>query len=190
MCVSNAKFDLAKTTQEIKKAGKGIPPVDKWNPDFCGDIDMRIARNGEWFYMGTPITRPAMVKLFSSVLWEEEGQYYLKTPVEKIGIQVEDAPFIITSVERQQGKFGEELCFKTMTDDTVVLGSDHKLWIEYSKGTEEPSPYLDVRFGMKGLIHRNVFYELVNMAEECDSEGESQLVIKSQGIEFMLGLLI
>ncbi len=181
------KFDLAEASRAIKESGSGIPPVDKWNPDFCGDIDMRIARDGRWFYMGTPIGRPAMVKLFSSVLWLEDGKHYLKTPVEKIGIQVDDAPFLFTAMEVRESELGPALCFTSSTGDEVILGEEHSLWVEQSDETGEPSPYIDVRFGMKGLIHRNVFYELAAMANEIEVAGELTLVINSEGKAFTLG---
>lgn len=181
------RFDLSAASKAIEKSGKGVPPVDKWNPDFCGDIDMRIARDGQWFYMGTPIGRPAMVKLFSSVLWMEDDKYYLKTPVEKIGIEVEDAPFLFTVLEVRDGERGSELCFTSHTGDEVIVGEEHKLWVEHCVKTGEPSPYIDVRFGMKGLLHRNVFYELVELAETREVAGELILIIESQGIEFVLG---
>lgn len=179
-------FDLGKTSQEIEKSG-GTPPVDQWDPSFCGDIDMRIARDGKWFYMGTPIGRQKMVNLFSKVLWLEEGKYYLKTPVEKVGIQVDDAPFLFTGFEKRIGDHGDELVFTSSTEDTVVLGEEHRLWVDTCSDTAEPSPYIEVRFGMKGLIHRNVFYQLVEMAQEKEVDGRSMLVIESQGHSFELG---
>lgn len=182
-------FDLTQVSKTIEKAGGGIPPLDKWNPDFCGDIDMRIARDGRWYYMGTPIGRLAMVKLFSTVLWFEDDKYFLKTPVEKVGIQVDDAPFLFTEVSQRMGEQGVELCFTSTTDDEVILGKDHRLWVDLCPETGEPSPYIDVRFGMKGLIHRNVFYQLVEMAETVESDRESRLMIESQGVQFMLGKL-
>jgi hypothetical protein len=185
--LSDTNFDLVKVSKTIEGASDEIPPLERWNPTFCGDIDMRIARDGRWFYMGTPIGRPAMVKLFSKVLWMEEGKYFLKTPVEKVGIEVEDAPFLFISVEQKEGNKGTELIFKSVTDDVVTVGAEHKLWVEQCPETGEPSPYIHVRFGMKGLLHRNVFYELVDKAQEVIRAGETTLVVTSQGIEFALG---
>lgn len=185
--MSDSKFDLNQVSKTIEKTGGGIPPLDKWNPDFCGDIDMRIARDGKWFYMGTPIGRPAMVKLFSTVLWQEEGKHYLKTPVEKVGIQVEDAPFLFIAVEQREGEQGPELCFTSTTDDQVVAGKEHPITVEVCPDSEEPSPYIDVRFGMRGLINRTVFYQLVEMAEEKQINGRNVLVLESQGEHFELG---
>lgn len=185
--MTDNKFDLAQASKEIEKAGDGIPPLEKWDPDFCGDIDMRIARDGKWFYMGTPIGRPAMVKLFSKVLWLEEGKHYLKTPVEKVGIQVDDAPFLFVSVDQQDGEHGPELVFTSTTDDHVIVGKAHPITVEVCPETQEPSPYIDVRFGMRGLINRTVFYQLVEMAEERQINGRNVLVVESQGERFELG---
>ncbi|WP_415905459.1 DUF1285 domain-containing protein [Neptuniibacter sp. QD48_55] len=185
--MSQPGFDLSEASKVIEKSGEGIPPLDKWNPDFCGDIDMCIARDGKWFYQGTIISRPAMVKLFSKVLWLEEGKYFLKTPVEKVGIEVEDAPFLMTEVQVQEGENGPEYQFVSTTGDKVVIGKEHSLWVEECSETSEPSPYVDVRFGMKGLLHRNVFYELVELAIEREIDNKQVLVIESQGVTFILG---
>lgn len=185
--MTHSKFDLNQASNAIAKAGSGLPPLEQWNPEFCGDIDMRIARDGKWFYMGTPIGRPAMVKLFSKVLWLEEGKYYLKTPVEKVGIQVDDAPFLFVSVDQQEGEFGPELVFTSTTDDQVIAGKEHTITVEVCPETQEPSPYIDVRFGMRGLINRTVFYQLVEMAEERQINGRNVLVVESQNERFELG---
>lgn len=187
--MSNSDFDLMKVSKEIKGATDGQPPLASWNPPFCGDIDMRIARDGRWYYMGTPIGRPAMVTLFSTVLWMEGDKYFLKTPVEKIGIEVEDAPFLFISVCHNEGEKGVELTFTSLTGDRVTLGPEHRLWVEHCPETGEPSPYINVRYGMKGLIHRNVFYELVAMAKEVERQGKATFIIVSQGVEFVLGAL-
>ncbi|MGB0468135.1 MAG: DUF1285 domain-containing protein [Pontibacterium sp.] len=164
-----------------------MPPLPKWNPEFCGDIDMRIARDGTWFYNGTPIGRPAMVKLFSTVLWKEEGKYFLKTPVEKVGIQVDDTPFLFVHLEQREGDLGPELVFTSKTGDTVVAGNDHAIRVDYRDESGEPSPYIAVRYGMEGLIARHLFYELVNLAKEQSREGKTHLVVESQGVIFSLG---
>ncbi|WP_286237488.1 DUF1285 domain-containing protein [Neptuniibacter halophilus] len=187
--MSKQGFDLGKASQAISQTGEGIPPLEKWNPDFCGDIDMRIARDGRWFYMGTPIGRQAMVNLFSRVLWLEEGRYFLKTPVEKVGIEVEDAPFLFTQLEQAEGESGPELIFVSTTGDRITAGPEQRLWVETCPQSGEPSPYLEVRFGMKGLIHRNLFYQLVEMAEPCAVDGREVLAIESCGERFILGAL-
>lgn len=187
--MSRQDFDLTAASKAIEAGGEQLPPLEKWNPEFCGDIDMRIARDGTWFYMGTPIGRAAMVKLFSRVLWREDDKFFLKTPVEKVGIQVDDAPFLFTSVEQQEGPNGPVLVFTSKTDDVVVAGAEHPIRVEHCEQTGEPSPYLDVRFGMEGLISRNVFYELVELAQEKDIDGSAHLVISSDGETFSLGSL-
>lgn len=166
---------------------KSLPPVHLWNPPFCGDIDMEIRRNGQWFYMGTPIGRPALVKLFSSVLRrDEDDAYYLVTPVEKVRIRVEDTPFLITSVERLQRDGKDYLQFTTQTGDIVVAGTEHPLWISY-KG-DEPNPYIHVRDRLHALIGRNVYYQLVDMGQERASDASGrELVVTSAGSEFVIG---
>lgn len=145
------------------------PPVHKWNPDFCGDIDMRIARDGSWHYMGTPIGRKRMVKLFSTILrHDRDGKYYLVTPVEKIGIRVDDAPFVAVEMEVTGEGRARTIAFRTNVDDYVILDADHPLRVEIDPETEEPSPYIVVRDRLEALITRSVFYDLVELAEERD----------------------
>src|SRR5438270_6622901 len=110
--------------------GKGLPPVHLWNPPFCGDLDMRIARDGTWFYNGTPIGRPALVRLFSTILRKDEDRYVLVTPVEKVGIRVEDAPFLAVELAQEARDNGRALKFRTNVDDWVEVGPDHPLRFE------------------------------------------------------------
>lgn len=183
-------LDLNAVRAELERHGDGIPPVDRWQPEACGNIDMRIARDGTWYYNGSPIGRPAMVRLFSHVLWQEDGRYFLKTPAEKVGIQVDDLPFLFLALERHEGPEGVELHFYTQTGDRVVAGPEHDLRVEIQQETGEPAPSLDVRFGMRGRIHRNLFYELVEMAVvEPAADGGQELVLYSHGTRFSLGQL-
>jgi hypothetical protein len=148
-----------------KAAGaKGPPPVHLWNPPFCGDIDMRIARDGTWFYLGTPIGRPAMVKLFSGIIRRDGDDYFLVTPVEKVGIRVDDAPFVAVDVERSEGG----VVFVTNVGDRVVAGVAHPLRVERDPVTGEPAPYVLVRRNLEALIDRKSFYRLVEMGEVRD----------------------
>ena len=124
-----------------RDGSKGLPPVHLWNPPFCGDIDMRIATDGTWFYMGTPIGRPALVRLFASVLKREGEHYFLVTPVEKVGIKVDDAPFLAVELRAEGGV----LNFRTNVDEWVTAGPDHTLHFETEKGTGGLKPYLHVR---------------------------------------------
>lgn len=164
------------------------PPVHLWNPPFCGDIDMRIARDGSWFYMGTPIPRPPMVRLFASILRREpDGSFVLVTPAEKCRIRVDDAPF--TAVEMSVAGTGDNqlIAFRTNVDDVVPLDAGHPLRVAVNSATGEPSPYVLVRDRLEALIARPVFYELVALAEARDIGGRTQLSICSSGARFVLG---
>ena len=186
--------DDPNTLQEILKAikGKKLPPVHLWNPDFCGDMDMRIARDGAWYYMGTPIGRLAMVKLFSTVLrHDQDGKYYLVTPVEKLGIKVDDAPFVaVEMVQNGQGR-EQTLSFRTNVDDWVIADHDHPIRVETDPKTQQPSPYILVRDNLEALIGRAVFYELVDLAQQQDDGAEGAdgavLGVWSAGAFFALG---
>ena len=167
-----------------KEAGKkGPPPLHLWNPPFCGDLDMRIAADGTWFYLKTPIGRPALVKLFASVLWREGDKYFLKTPVEKVGITVDDAPF--TAVEmRQEGEGAARvLHFRTNVDDWVACGAGHALRFEPEPETGGLKPYLHVRRDLWALVTRALFYDLVELGEERDIDGKRMYGVAS-GPEF------
>lgn len=164
------------------------PPVEMWNPPFCGEIDMRIARDGSWHYMGSPIPRPAMVKLFSNILRREpDGSYVLVTPAEKCGIRVDDAPFVAVEMTVAGEGEGRLIAFRTNVDDVVPLDADHPLRVEIDPKTEEPSPYILVRGRLEALIARAVFYQLVDMAEEREQEGRRLLGVRSAGQFFPLG---
>ncbi|WP_439814918.1 DUF1285 domain-containing protein [Zavarzinia sp. CC-PAN008] len=160
------------------------PPVHLWNPPFCGDIDMRIARNGTWFYLGSPIGRPAMVELFASVLRHDpDERYYLVTPVEKVGIQVEDAPFVATLMTASGSGPGQVLTFETNVGDFVSADAAHPIRVTIDPETQEPSPYVLVRDRLEALIARAVFYDLVELAEERDG----MLGVWSSGEFFTIG---
>jgi len=166
--------DIARMAEERR-----LPPVEKWNPDHCGDSAMRIARDGIWYHEGSPIGRPAMVRLFSTILRREpDGSFVLVTPVEKLAIEVEDAPF--TAVELKSEGEGREraLAFRLNTGDLVVAGPDHRLRLEAG-----PHPYLEVRSGLDALVVRSVYYEL---AEIALAEGGSPAGVWSQSVFFAL----
>jgi hypothetical protein len=168
---------------ELRPA-KGLPPVHLWNPPFCGKIDMVIRRDGHWDYMGTPINRPAMVRLFSTILRREpDGSYVLVTPVERVGIEVEDAPFIAVGVESTTGDQGPALTFATNVGDFVTAGPDHAILVRPDPSGLGPIPYIHVRAGLDARIARSVFYDLVNMGHEQDGHWG----IESQGQFFSLG---
>jgi len=152
-------------------AGRGLPPVHKWNPPFCGDIDMRIARDGTWFYQGTPIGRPAMVRLFSTILRREGGRHYLVTPVEKVGITVDDAPFVAVDFAADGSGRDQALSFVTNVDDTATAGPDHPIRVTRDPETGEPAPYVLIRDDLWALIDRKSFYRLAELGAHADVNG-------------------
>lgn len=170
---------IAAANEAPKK--RGLPPVHLWNPPNCGDIDIRIRKDGVWFHEGTPIGRDALVRLFSTVLRKDEDGIYLVTPVEKLRIKVEDAPFVATRVDRD----GEALRFTTNVGDEVEAGPDNPIRVEMDPRTGEPRPYLHVRRGLEALIARPVFYELVEMAQPRDDA----MAVQSNGEWFTVGPL-
>jgi hypothetical protein len=167
-------------------ARKGAPPVHLWNPPFCGDLDMRIAADGTWFYLKTPIGRAALVKLFASVLKREGDKYFLVTPVEKCGIAVDDAPFLAVELAVEQGDQGQVLHFRTNVDDWVTCGADHALRFEPEPRTGGLKPYLHVRRGLWAKVTRALFYDLVALGEERDVDGKAMFGVASGGEFFVM----
>ncbi len=152
-----------------RKASKGgLPPVHLWNPDFCGDLDMRIARDGTWFYLGTPIGRPELVRLFSTILRKDGEDYFLVTPVEKVGITVDDAPFVAVDFEVTGSGKDQSLTFETNVGDFATAGPDHPIRVERNTKTGEPSPYVLIRTNLEALIDRKSFYRLVDIGTHHD----------------------
>lgn len=179
--------ELLAAHAKAEGGAKSLPPVHLWNPDFCGDIDMRIARDGTWFYMGSPIGRKPMVRLFSTILRRDDEKYYLVTPVEKVGIKVDDAPFVAVEMTIEGDGSHQIISFRTNVDDVVLVDKDHPLRVEIDPVTGEPSPYVLVRGGLEALIARAVFYDLVAAAEERIFEGKKILAVQSSGEFFPLG---
>ena len=163
--------------------GRGLPPVHLWHPEHCGDIDIVIRRDGLWFHEGSPIGREALVRLFSTVLRKDPDGFHLVTPVEKMKITVEDAPFIAVRVDR----VGEALRFQTNVGDEVEAGPDNAIRVAQDPVTGEPRPYLHVRRGLEARIRRPVFYELVEMALERDTPEGPRLGVESNGAWFPVG---
>ena len=162
-------------------AGKGgAAPVHLWNPPFCGDLDIRIARDGTWFYLGTPIGRPGLVRLFASILKREGDAYFLVTPVEKVGIRVDDAPFVAVDFERD----GDALVFVTNVGDRVAAGPEHPIRVVRDPDTGEPSPYVHIRAALEALIDRKSFYRLVELGETDRHEGAEWFGLRSGGMFF------
>ena len=144
-------------------SSRGLPPVHLWNPPDCGDLDIRIARDGTWFYLGTPIGRPGLVRLFSTILRKDGDRFVLVTPVEKVGITVEDAPFVAVDFERSGDGPDQVLTFETNVGDRTTAGPEHPIRVERDAATGEPSPYVHVRGGLEALIDRKSFYRLVEI---------------------------
>jgi hypothetical protein len=165
-------------------ARRGPPPVHLWNPPFCGDLDMRIARDGTWFYLGTPIGRKPLVKLFSSILKREGGRYYLVTPVEKVGITVDDAPFVAVDFTADGEGRAQRLTFATHVEDEVTAGPEHPIRVARDPETGEPAPYVTVRRGLEALIDRKSFYRLVELGREEVVDGAAQFGVWSGGAFF------
>ena len=185
--VSPSAEGIAASVKAAK--GGGLPPVHLWNPPFCGDLDMRIARDGTWFYLGTPIGRFELVKLFSSILKREDGKYFLVTPVEKVGITVDDAPFVAVDFEASGLGQDQVLSFATHVGDQAVAGPDHPIRVERDSETGEPSPYVFIRADLEALIDRKSFYRLVDLGAHHDgwfglwSSGQFFPVIPSAELE-------
>jgi hypothetical protein len=182
--VESSLADLYEVARQAAASGRGLPPVHLWNPANCGEIDIRIRKDGVWLYQGSPIGRPELVRLFSSVLRKDADGTYLVTPVEKLKITVEDAPFTAIGVERN----GEAVRFVTNVGEIVEAGPEHALRVETSSAGE-PRPYLHVRAGLEALVLRAVFYELVEMAEPRTTDAGLRLMLVSNGAWFDLGAL-
>ncbi|HEY4982754.1 MAG TPA: DUF1285 domain-containing protein [Pseudolabrys sp.] len=168
-----------------RDGGRALPPVEQWNPPFCGDIDMRIAADGTWFYQKTPIGRPGMVKLFASVLKREGDKYFLVTPVEKVGLIVEEVPFLAVELKVEHDARGQLLRFLTNVDDWVDAGPGHAL-----RFTLEPTgglkPYLHVRRELWAKVTRALFYDLVELGEERAVDGKPMFGVASGGEFFAM----
>jgi hypothetical protein len=160
---------------------KGPPPVHLWNPPFCGHIDMRIARDGTWFYQGSPIGRAPLVRLFSSILRREGDAYFLVTPVEKVGITVDDAPLHAIDFEVTGTGPDQTITFTTRTEDRATLGPDHPLRVTRDPATGEPAPYVMIRNDLWALIDRKSFYRLVDLGCHHLHDGERWFGLWSSG---------
>ncbi|GAB3025679.1 DUF1285 domain-containing protein [Bowmanella dokdonensis] len=178
-------MDLSRLERQLKEHNSAIAPVEQWDPPFCGDLDMQIRHDGSWHYMGTPIGRQALVRLFASVLKREGENYYLVTPVEKVGIQVEDVPLIVTNWREEQGV----LVFTTNTGHSFVVGEEHPVTLMSDRVTADLLPYANAWRNLYARLHQNVFYQLVGRGRETQLEGHRQLVIDSGDYSFSLGIL-
>lgn len=177
---------LTAGAQEAAKEGRR-PPVHLWNPPFCGDIDMRIAADGAWFYGGTPIARPALVRLFASILRRDPERYVLVTPVERVGIVVEDAPFTAVAMRAEGVGEAQALTFRTNVDDETTAGPDHPLRFDKGAGGTI-TPYVHVRDELWAKIVRPVFYDLVELGEERAHEEQAWYGVRSGGLFYPMVL--
>ena len=172
-------------TQATGGKVRGLPPVHLWNPPFCGDLDMRIASDGTWYYLGSPIGRVALVRLFSTILKREDGKHFLVTPVEKVGITVDDAPFLAVEMEKLADEGGPRLRFRTNVDDWVDCDADHRLRFEVA-ADGGLMPYLHVRADLWAKVTRALYYDLVDIGEERVVDGKPMFGIASAGAFFAM----
>ena len=161
---------------------RSLPPVERWNPPREGDIDIRIAANGDWYHEGGLIRRFAIAKLFATILRVDDGEHFLVTPAEKLKIRVDDAPFVATDMETDGEGRARRILFTTNVDDVVLADAEHPIVVEDRKG--EPRPYVVVRRGLRALIARSVFYRLVDLAEPG---ADDEFSVWSAGERFVLG---
>ena len=185
---ADAARDAANPLRGLKEAKKasggehGLPPVHLWNPPFCGDIGMRIAADGTWYYMNSPIGRKPLVRLFSTILRrDEDARYYLVTPVEKCGVEVEDAPFLAVAMTVEGGGRNQRLRFRTNVEDEVVVDDDHPLRFETEEGTDGLKPYVLVRGRLEALVNRPIFYDLVAAGAVERVDAEEWFGVRSSG---------
>ena len=176
--------------QYLKDAQPGhkrsIPPLEQWHPKHCGKMDLVIKANGEWWHEGQLIKRQSMIDLFSTVLWKEDGKFYLKTPVEQIEIEVEDEPLLVNSVEQIQLDGLKYIQLSTTTQDVVIVDQEHPIFMREFDG--ELRPYVHVRFGINALIQRASFFHLIEMGQLMENQqGESILLLKSGNFNLQLG---
>ena len=171
---------ISRAAEQAGDGKRGLPPVEKWNPPFCGDLDMEIRADGTWFYMGTPIGRAPLVRLFSTVLRkDEDGKTYLVTPVEKVGIRVLDAPFLAVEMSVTQREGHQVLTFRTNVGDVVEAGEEHPLRFVVHGENRELKPYLLVRGRLEALVSRAVMYDLVELGETVEIDGVAMFAVRS-----------
>ena len=182
---SNALDSLAQAVQKMEDSSH--PPVHLWNPEHCGDIDIVIKHDGTWLHEGRVLKRERLVRLFSTVLWLEGSQHYLKTPAEKLSITVETTPFLITQMEvENEGSAEQKILLTTSYGDTVVIGSEHTIHLDKNMIAEQEVPLVAVRYGMMGRINRSVYERLVELGEIVETAQGYQLQLISDGVMFEL----
>ena len=177
---------LASVLRETAQ-GRALPPVERWHPAHCGDIDIRIARDGTWFHEGTPVGRKELVRLFSTILRKDPDGFHLVTPAEKMRIVVEDAPFLAVLLRVEGEGRAQKLIFTTNVGDETIAGAANPIRVEIDPQTKEPSPYVHVRRGLEAKIARSVYYQLAEIAVPGEGEHEGKLGLWSDGTFFSLG---
>ncbi|CAN7400277.1 MULTISPECIES: DUF1285 domain-containing protein [unclassified Ensifer] len=176
---------IARAAGQTGDRKRGLPPVERWNPPFCGDIDMEIRADGTWFYLGTPIGRQPLVRLFSTVLRkDEDGVTYLVTPVEKVAIRIVDAPFVAVEMSVTQADGVQVLTFRTNVGDVVEARPEHALRFVIHGENRELKPYLHVRGRLEALVSRPVMYDLVELGETVVVDGVEMFCVRSGGSIF------
>jgi hypothetical protein len=176
---------ISRAAEQSGGKNRGLPPVDKWNPPFCGDLDMEIRADGTWFYMGTPIGRASLVRLFSTVLRkDDDGRTYLVTPVEKVGIRVVDAPFVAVEMQAGEQNGAPLITFRTNVGDVVDVDADHPLRFETVGEEGQLKPYVLVRGRLEALVSRAMMYELVALGETVTIDGIDMFAVRSAGEVF------
>ncbi len=179
-----AAENFAKAAKAAKKGKRGPAPVHLWDPPYCGELDIRIRRDGSWWYLGTPIGRPELVRLFASILKLEDGRHYLVNPVEKVGITVDDAPFVAVDFRVESPGPDQALVFETNVGDETVAGPENPIRVVRDPETGEPSPYVHVRRGLEALIDRKSFYRLVEIGGHQELDGARWFGLRSGGAFF------
>ena len=181
--------NLIGIAQYLKDAQTGhkrsIPPLDQFNPKHCGAMDLKVKANGEWWHEGQLIKRQALIDLFSTVLWKEDGKFYLKTPVEKIEIEVEDEPLFVNQVDQVEVEGKRYIQLTTTTQDVVIVDQEHPVFMREYSG--ELRPYVYVRFGINALIQRSAFFHLIEMGELLEND-KNETILTLQSGDFYLQL--
>jgi hypothetical protein len=186
----NDDKNLMSIAQYLKSAQGGhkrsIPPLEQWNPKHCGKMDLKVFANGEWWHEGQLIKRQSLLDLFSSVLWKEEGRFYLKTPVEQIEIEVEDEALFVNQVDSAVIAGQKIIQFTTTNQDVIIVDAEHPIFMREFAG--ELRPYVHVRWGMNALIQRSVFFHLIEMGELLENaQGDTILSLQSGDFHLQLG---
>ncbi|UOG17275.1 DUF1285 domain-containing protein [Acinetobacter sp. PK01] len=186
----NDDKNIMSIAQYLKSAQSGhkrsIPPMAQWQPKHCGKMDLKVLANGEWWHEGQLIKRQSLLDLFSSVLWKEEGRFYLRTPVEQIEIEVEDEPLFVNQVDSTVIADKKYIQFTTTNADLIIVDAEHPIFMREFAG--ELRPYVHVRFGINALIQRSAFFHLIEMGELVENkQGDTILSLQSGDFHLQLG---